>query len=278
MFKSLVRRLGLDLIGDVVADEVRRAQVEVLREERDVLAGMIAKLYQRIAGFGGKRRGRPPRAASTSPTPPAATRRPRRRRRVLHAPGQTLRDMVVKALSKARAPVTAKVLIGLVRRLGYKAAAKPSTLLTSIYHVLADKKVFRRLGKGVVGLAAAPATPRNDAKPRKLGRRATGAAENIESKAGKAKRKRLAVVKPRTRRRTSAPPRRVSGAKGTKSSRPRTPSKRPAVSRPRVPWPAGGGSAHGAAQLTHELLSRSERLLNGAPPGVHPSQETCESE
>ncbi len=161
-----MQKLGLDRIGDVVADEVRRVQVEVLREERNVLSAMIARLDARIAGLGGKRRGRPPKAASTIPTP-AATRRPRRRRRVLHRPGETLREMVAYALAKVGGPVKATTLVDLVQEVGYKTTAKRSTLLTSIYHVLADEKLFRKFGKGVFGLVAAPSAPRRGAKPMK---------------------------------------------------------------------------------------------------------------
>ncbi len=164
MICSLMQKLGLDRIGDVVAGEVRRVQVEVLREERDVLAGMIAKLDERIAGLGGKWRGRPPKTAIAA----APARRPRRRMpRLAPKPGETLRDMIVKALSKAGGPVKVTTLVDLVLEAGYKTAAKRSTLLTSIYHVLADEKLFRKFGKGVFGLVAAPSAPRRGAKPMK---------------------------------------------------------------------------------------------------------------
>lgn len=55
--RALMQKLCLDRIGDLVADQVREVQVEVLRDEREVLARLIAKLDQRIASVGGKRRG-----------------------------------------------------------------------------------------------------------------------------------------------------------------------------------------------------------------------------
>lgn len=163
MIRALVQKLGLDKIGDLVADEAKRVQVEVLREERDILAKMVARLDDRIATFGGKRRGRPPKATPTPAIAVTPTPRPRRRRRIVHRPGETLRDMVVKALTKASAPVKVSVVVDLVKELGYKTAAKPSTLLTSIYHVLGDGELFRKMGKGVFALKAMPraaATPR----------------------------------------------------------------------------------------------------------------------
>ncbi|GEM_PF-1534731 len=163
MIRALMQKLGLDRIGDVVAGEVRRVQVEVLREERDVLAGMISKLDERIAALGGKRRGRPPKATAAIVAP---TRRPPwRKPRVAQHPGETLRDMVAYALAKAGGPVKATTLVDLVQEVGYKTAAKRSTLLTSIYHVLADTKVFKKFGKGIFGLVAAPSAPRGLVKP-----------------------------------------------------------------------------------------------------------------
>ena len=163
MVRALVQKLGLDKIGDVLADEAKRVHVEILREERKVLVKMIARLDERIAVLGGKRRGRPQKAIPAAATPPSPKRMPRRRRRVFHAPGQTLRDMVVKVLTKASAPVKVDVLVDLVKEAGYKTSAKDSTLLTSIYTVLSDGKVLRRMGAGIYALKAMPraaATPR----------------------------------------------------------------------------------------------------------------------
>ncbi|MEK6851280.1 MAG: hypothetical protein AABY30_01940, partial [Candidatus Thermoplasmatota archaeon] len=169
MIRALVQKLGLDKIGDVVADEAKRIQVEVLREEREVLAQMIARLDERIAGLGGKRRGRPPKATPAAAIATTTTPRPRRRRRIVHAPGQTLRDMVVKVLTKAGAPVKVGVIVDLVKEAGYKTNAKDSTLLTSTYHVLSDEKVFRRMGTGIYALTAMPRAAATPRKPQRGG-------------------------------------------------------------------------------------------------------------
>ena len=159
MIKALIRKLGLDRIGEVLADEVRRAEVEVLREERDLLVAMIAKLDERIAGLGGTRRGRPPKAvalarpkAVIAAAPPPATRKAR----ITPKPGETLKDFVLKVLSTAAGPVNASTLVDLVLQAGYTTNAKRTTLVTSTYTVLTDKKLFRKMGKGVFALAAAP--------------------------------------------------------------------------------------------------------------------------
>lgn len=184
MIRALMQKLGLDRIGDLVADQVRQVQVLALREERDVLTRMITKLDERIAGLAGRRRGRPPKATAAIVTTP--TRRPRHRRRVVHAPGETLRDMVVKALSSAGGPVKASTLVELVKQLGYRTTAKPSTLLTSIYHVLVDTRVFRKMGKGVYGLVEGQSAPRSAKKPRKRSSKKT---RNAKERKAAAKRK-----------------------------------------------------------------------------------------
>ncbi len=179
VIRDLMQKLGFDRIGDLVADQVRQVQLDILREERDVLARMMSKRNERIREAGGKPRGRPPKATSAIAATP--TRRPRRRRRIVHAPGQTLRDMVVKALAKAGGPVKATTLVEFVKELGYRTTAKPSTLLTSIYHILSDTKLFRKMGRGVSGLVAAPAarqrTPTKRKKAGKAANRKPAAAE-----------------------------------------------------------------------------------------------------
>ncbi len=165
MIRALMQKLGLDKLGEVVAEELRRVERQILGEERDVLAAMLARLDERIAGFGGKRRGRPPKAVSATAAPAPATRKPRRRKtRIAPKPGETLKDFVVKALAKAGGPVKVTTLVDLVLEAGYKTSAKRSTLVTSTYTALTDKKLFRKFGKGVFGLVAAPAASRKAAK------------------------------------------------------------------------------------------------------------------
>ncbi len=165
MLADLIKRLGLDRIGDVLAEEVRRLQVQALQEERAVLAKTIAGLDARIAGLGGRGRGRPRRAEPATASPSAPPRKPRRRRaRIAPKAGETLKDFVVKVLAKAGGPVKATDLVDLVKQAGYRTSAMRGTLVTSVYRALADKHVFRRLGKGVFALATAPASSRKAVK------------------------------------------------------------------------------------------------------------------
>lgn len=162
MIKALVQKLGLDKLGEVLADEARRVQVEVLREERAALAMLLTKLDARLAALGVRRGGRPRKSAPVAPPT-----KPRRKARVTPKPGETLRDMVQKALATAGGPVKVATLVDLVKEVGYKSNALRSTLLTSIYTVLADRKLFRKFGTGIYGLVAAPAAPRKAAKPKR---------------------------------------------------------------------------------------------------------------
>ncbi len=152
MIRALMQKLGLDRIGDLVADEVGQVQIDVLREEREVVARMIAKLDERIAGLGGKRRGRSPKASHAAATAAPATRKPRPKNGIPRKPGESLKDFVLRAFEKAKGPLNPTDLAALVKRLGYQTAADPKNFLITIYHVLADTKVFRRMGKGVFGL------------------------------------------------------------------------------------------------------------------------------
>lgn len=154
MIRALMQKLGLDRIGDVFADELKRVQVEVLREEREILARMMEKLDERIRALGGKRRGRPPKAASTVAAPAAAPmRRPRRKKAIARQPGETLQVFVLRAFRKARGPVQVAHLVKRVTQLGYRTGSSPKNLLLRVYHVLADERLFKKLGKGLYALA-----------------------------------------------------------------------------------------------------------------------------
>ncbi len=69
MIRTVVQELDLDKISDVVANEARRVQVEVLRDEREDLVKMIARLDERIASLGGERRSRLPKATTGAQSP-----------------------------------------------------------------------------------------------------------------------------------------------------------------------------------------------------------------
>lgn len=163
MIRALIQKLGLDKIDDVLADEAHRVQVEVLREERDILAKMIARLDERIAALGGKRRGRPPKAAPAIATPP--TPRPRRKKVAAREPGETLAFFVLRAFRNARGPMKVAHLVKRVRQLGYRTVSNPKNLLLRMYRVLRDKNIYRKVGTGLYALALP--TPQRAVKPRR---------------------------------------------------------------------------------------------------------------
>ncbi len=69
MNRTVHRRLGLDHVAEVLFDQVRRVQVEVLAEERDRLRRALDDLDARIVRLGGRRRqGLPCGRRRTSPT------------------------------------------------------------------------------------------------------------------------------------------------------------------------------------------------------------------
>ncbi len=160
MLADLLKRLGLDKIGEVLAEEVRRLQVQVLEEERAILAKTISDLDERMAKLGGKLGGRPQQSASTI----AAPTRPRRKGRSTPKSGETLKDFIVRTLAKAGGPVKVNALVDLVLEAGYRTNAKRTTLVTSAYNTLADRRVFRKIGKGVFALVTATATARKAVK------------------------------------------------------------------------------------------------------------------
>lgn len=183
MIRALVQKLGLDKIGDVLGDEARRIQVEVLRDERDILAKMIARLDERIAALGGKRRGRPPKATSSSAIAATPTRRPRRKRMAAREPGETLQYFVLRAFRNACGPIKVAHLVKRVRQLGYRTVSNSQNLLLRMYRVLRDENTFRKVGVGSYELAL-PKRPR--VMERK--RRARDASARYRAKRPRAKR------------------------------------------------------------------------------------------
>ncbi|MBI4617906.1 MAG: hypothetical protein HY720_30120 [Planctomycetes bacterium] len=60
MIRTVLRRLGLDRVAELLVDQMRRAQAEILAEERDRLRRVLDAIEARIVRVGGRRRpGRP---------------------------------------------------------------------------------------------------------------------------------------------------------------------------------------------------------------------------
>lgn len=149
MIKQLIKRLGLDRVEDYLTEEMRRVKIEVLQEERNVVKSLLERIEDRIASLDGRKRG--PKAAGKKRGPGrpkgSKSRAPRTRK-----PGQALRDYVRKALEKAGAPVNAAELGARVKELGYKSVASSNSMLTSIYKVLADNALYKKVEAGVYEL------------------------------------------------------------------------------------------------------------------------------
>lgn len=64
MNRSVPRHLELDQVAEVLVDQVRRIQVEVLAEERDRLRRVLDTIQARIVRLGGRRRPGPSRGRS----------------------------------------------------------------------------------------------------------------------------------------------------------------------------------------------------------------------
>lgn len=163
MIRQLVKRLGLDRVEDYLTEEMRRVKLEVLQEERRMVAGLLARIEGRLAAVGGAPRGRKRRAAAKKAAPP---KRRADKKGVMRArgPGESLRDYIMKAATKAGKPVKASDLIARVKELGYKTVADSGNLLTSIYKVLGNKSVYRRVKAGVYGLKKQAAAASAQAK------------------------------------------------------------------------------------------------------------------
>lgn len=173
MIRDLIRRLGLDRLDEYLTDEIRRAKLAALQEERAVVEGLLDRIEGRLSEAAGslKRGGR---AAGATPTKRRRKGAPRFRR-----PGETLKDMVVKALNRVGGPVAVDKLLALVKKVGYKSAASLNSLKTSVYTALSDRKLFERVDAGIYRLAgkgkpqAAKAAAAKRAKPkRKAGAKA----------------------------------------------------------------------------------------------------------
>lgn len=154
MIRQLVKRLGLDRVEEYITEEMRRVKLEVLQEERRVVASLLARIEGRLASLGGAPRRRKRRAAKAAVAEAAAPKQRRGKRGVMRArkPGESLSDFILKAAAKAGKPMKASDLVDRVKELGYKSVAKAGNLLTSIYKVLGDKAIYHRVEAGVYEL------------------------------------------------------------------------------------------------------------------------------
>lgn len=148
MIRELIRRLGLDKIGVYIEDEVRKARLQALQEERSVLLRIIEGLDERLAKLGGTTR------AAKRSAPRKRAKAPGKGAPRFRKPGETLKEMAVKALQAAKKPLAVDALRAQLMKLGYKSAASASNLRISIFKALGDKKLFKKVEAGVYKLAA----------------------------------------------------------------------------------------------------------------------------
>ncbi len=160
MLGALVKRLGLDRLEEVLAEELRKARLEILQEERTLLLGQVARIDERIRGLGGKRGpGRPRSAPSLQQSrtvPPSATGRP-----AVKAPangrggskqGGMIQGLIRKALDDG-ASVTIAQLVDRVKKAGYEGKASPSNLRIMLVKTLKkNREFFRKVRRGVYRL------------------------------------------------------------------------------------------------------------------------------
>ncbi len=149
MIKQLIKRLGLDRVEDYLTEEMRRVKVEVLQEERSVVKSLLDRIEGRIASLAGGKRAPKGAGKKRGPGRPKGSKSRATRAR---KPGQALRDYVRKALEKAGAPVNAAELGARVKELGYKSVASSNSMLTSIYKVLGNNPLYKKVEAGVYEL------------------------------------------------------------------------------------------------------------------------------
>lgn len=133
MIRDLFKRLKLDAVQTVLVDEGRRVRQEVLTRLRDTLRGEVDRIDTRIAQIsgGGPKRGRRKSAGSG------------RKRK-----GGTLKDAIVKTLQKAKGALHVNDIADRIKQVGYKTIAEPRNLIVQAYRALADKSLFKKLGRG----------------------------------------------------------------------------------------------------------------------------------
>lgn len=135
MIRDLMKRLKLDMVQTVLVDEGRRVRQEVLTRLRDTLRGEVERIDSKIAelGGGGARGGRRKGAG--------------RKRK-----GGTLKDAIVKVFQRAKTALHVDELPKRIKQVGFKSIAKPKNLMVQAYRALADKSLFKRLGRGTYSL------------------------------------------------------------------------------------------------------------------------------
>ncbi len=137
MIRDLFKRLKLDAVQTVLVDEGRRVRQEVLTRLRDTLRGEVDRIDTRIAllSEGGPKRG-PKRGRRKS----AGSGRKRK--------GGTLKDAIVKTLQKAKGALHVNDIADRIKQVGYKTIAEPRNLIVQAYRALADRSLFKKLGRG----------------------------------------------------------------------------------------------------------------------------------
>ena len=183
MVRELIRRLGLDRIGEYIDEELRQAKLKALQEERTLVQSLLDRIEERLAAATGKPK--PPKHATAKrPAKTPGKGAPRFRK-----PGESLKEMAVKALEAAKKPLAVDELRARVMKLGYRTAASADNLRVSFFKVLADTKLFKKVEAGVYKLARAtkpeaakPAAKKKSKNTRAAKRRAKKAAPKAAKK------------------------------------------------------------------------------------------------
>lgn len=115
------------------------------RVRRELLQEVVAGLQKLAAEFEQRLEGKAPRARR-------AAKRGRKKGGGRRPAGGGLRDYAVKAFEGADKPLTTKEVGDKVVAGGYKTKAKPANLRIMLVKVLGDKKIFKKVKRGVYKL------------------------------------------------------------------------------------------------------------------------------
>lgn len=156
MLGDLVKRLGLDRLEEVLAEELRKARLQVLQEERTLLLGQVARIDERIRGLGGNRGPGRPRSVGSVPQAPRVAAVPKgraaRKRGGQRKTGGMIQGLLRKALADG-ASVSIAQLVERVRKAGYEGEASASNLRIMLVKTLKkNREFFRRVRRGVYRL------------------------------------------------------------------------------------------------------------------------------
>ena len=145
---------------EVLEEELRKARLQILQEERTLLLGQVARLDERIRGLGGKRGPGRPRASVSAQharsVAPAAARHAAVKAPAKGRGGKTQGGMIQGLIRKALADgasVSIAQLVDRVKSAGYEGKASPSNLRIMLVKTLKkNREFFRKVRRGVYRL------------------------------------------------------------------------------------------------------------------------------